>query len=80
MSEVSHTGLGSEEPLSSMAEIQQAILALPEAEYAQVKKWFSDLDWERWDQQIEADADEGALDFFVAEALKAKEDGALREL
>ena len=79
MSEVDHTGLDREEAITRVAEIQQAILVLPEAEYALLRKWLSDLDWERWDRQIQADSDEGALDFLVSEALEAKEDDALQE-
>ena len=80
MSEVDHSGLDREKAISRLAEIQQAILVLPEAEQAQLRDWISDLEWERWDKQIEADADEGALDFLVADALEAKEDGTLQEL
>lgn len=80
MSEVDHSGLDREKAMSRLAEIQQAILVLPEAEQAQLREWFSDLDWERWDKQIEADAHDGRLDFLIAEALEAKEDGTLQEL
>ena len=80
MSEVDHSGLNREKAMSMLAEIQQAILVLPEAEQAQLREWFSELDWEKWDGQIEADANEGALDFLVADALEAKEDGTLQEL
>ena len=52
----------------SITEIQQAILVLPEAEYARLREWISELDWERWDQQLEADADASRLDFLVDEA------------
>ena len=80
MSEVDHSGLDREKAMSRLAEIQQAILVLPEAEQAQLREWFSELDWKRWDKQIEADADEGRLDFLIANALEAKEDGTLQEL
>ena len=53
--------------------IQQAILALPEAEYKQLRQWFSELDWEKWDREIEADSDAGKLDFLIAEANEEKE-------
>ena len=79
-SEVDHTGLDREEAMSGLAGIQQAISVLPEAKYAQLREWFSDLDWEKWDQQVEADAHEGRLDVLIAEALDAKEAGALQEL
>ena len=36
-----------------LQEIQKAILSLPEADYLQLRHWFNELDWEKWDQQIE---------------------------
>lgn len=65
--------------MSSIAEIQQAILKLPESELAQLRHWFNELDWANWDQKIEADSDEGKLDFLVLEAKEAKEQGSLEE-
>ena len=64
----------------SITEIQEAIRGLPETEYAQLRKWISDLDWERWDQQLEADAEAGRLDFLIAEAHEAGERDAFDEL
>ena len=66
--------------MSSVAEIQEAILSLPAEDYAQLRQWFTDLDWAKWDQEIEADDAAGRLDFPVAEALEAKEKGTLQEL
>ena len=60
--------------------IQQAILALPEAEYKQLRQWFSELDWEKWDREIEADSDAGKLDFLIAEDLEEKKKGTLKDL
>ena len=54
--------------MSTFAEIQRAILDLPEADYRQLREWFSDVDWERWDARIKADSEAGALDFLVEEA------------
>ena len=39
--------------MSNITEIQQAILALSEADYVQLRHWFTELDWENWDCQIE---------------------------
>ena len=61
----------------SITEIQEAIRVLPETEYARLRQWISDLDWERWDRQIEADAEAGRLDFLIGEAREAKQRGAL---
>ena len=64
----------------SITEIQEAIRVLPETEYVQLRKWISELDWERWDSQIEADSEAGRLDFLTADAREAREHGALEEL
>lgn len=61
----------------TITDIQKAILDLPENEYAELRKWLSELDWERWDKQIEADSEAGRLDLLVEEAFDAKERGAL---
>ena len=66
--------------MSSITEIQQAILVLPETEYVQLREWISELDWERWDREIEADSEAGRLGFLIAEAREAREHGVLDEL
>lgn len=64
----------------SINEIQEAIRVLPETEYIELRKWISELDWERWDSQIEADSEAGRLGFLIAEAREDRERGALEEL
>ena len=66
--------------MSRIAKIQQLILALPEADYRQLRQWCSELDWEKWDREIEADSGAGKLDFLIAEALEEKEKGTLQDL
>ena len=66
--------------MSDITAIQEAVLALPEDDYARFRSWFSELDWEKWDRQIEEDSEQGKLDFLVAEAQEAKEKGTLRKL
>ena len=66
--------------MTSVPEIQQAILTLDENDYRDLIQWINELDWERWDAQIEEDSESGKLDFLEAEALEAKRDGTLREL
>ncbi len=53
----------------TITDIQKAILDLPETQYAELRKWLSELDWERWDKQIEADSEAGRLDSLLDEAL-----------
>ena len=66
--------------MSSIAEIQEAILSLPSEEYVQLRRWFTELDWEMWDREIEADLEAGRLDSLIAEAVEAQEQGTLQEL
>ncbi len=56
----------------SITDIQEAILDLPETEYTALRKWLSDLDWERWDAQIEADSNAGKLDHLLDDAREAR--------
>ena len=60
--------------------IQAKIESLSQEEYARLRRWFAEKDWERWDKQIEKDSASGKLDFLIEEALSAKENGELREL
>ena len=66
--------------MKTVTEIQQAILELTKSDYAQLSRWLHELDWERWDTEIEQDSRDGKLDFLVAQAAQAKSGGALQEL
>jgi len=66
--------------MSKVEEIKQAIDTLPEEEYIQLRQWFSEKDWQKWDRQIAADSESGKLDFLMQEALEAKAKNKLREL
>ena len=59
--------------MTSVTEIQQAILDLPEADYARLRQWIVEMDWQKWDRQIESDSRDGKLDFLIDKGLKAKE-------
>ena len=65
--------------MSNITRSQQAILSLPETDYLQLRHWFNELDWEKWDRQIEEDSESGKLDFLIADALEAKKKGTLEE-
>ena len=66
--------------MRTVAEIKEAILALSDAEFAELRRWLLDEDWDRWDRQIEEDVKVGRLDGLAAEALEAKARGELRDL
>lgn len=66
--------------MEQLEQLETAVLSLPEEQYLQFRQWFLKRDWERWDRQIEADAEAGKLDFLVQEAIEAKRSSQLRDL
>lgn len=66
--------------MSKVEEIKAAIETLPSTDYAQLRQWFHDKDWQAWDRQIEVNSRTGKLDFLIAEALEEQKKGTLQEL
>ena len=66
--------------MSRVESIQSAILSLSPEEYAQLRQWFVERDWEQWDQQIAEDTESGKLDFLAEEAMTEKAQSQLRDL
>src|SRR6266852_2988838 len=64
--------------MSRVEELQMAIVSLAPEEYARLRQWFAERDWEQWDRQIEEDAQVGKLDFLIEEAMAEKAQGRLR--
>ena len=54
--------------MSTVKEIEAAIVKLKPAEIRAVSKWLDELREELWDDQIEADAKSGKLDKLIAKA------------
>jgi hypothetical protein len=65
--------------MSKVEEIEAAIESLSEEEYFRIRKWFSEKDWEKWDNRIKADSESGKLDFLIKEAIDEKAKGKLKE-
>lgn len=63
-----------------MEQLQKEIEQLSNEDFSQLRRWFAEKDWERWDKQLEADARAGKLDFLVEEAVSAKKNHKLKEL
>jgi hypothetical protein len=55
-------------PMTRVEKIEKAIAALPKDEFATIREWILNLDWEQWDREIEYDAKAGELDFLGKEA------------
>jgi len=66
--------------MTELEEIKEAVKTLNKEEYIQFRQWFSERDWEQWDDQITKDSDSGKLDFLIEDALEAKRNGKLKEM
>jgi hypothetical protein len=66
--------------MSKIDDLKAEIEKLPEQEFAEIFRWLSEKDWERWDKEIEADSRNGSLDFLVDEAREEKAKGTLKDL
>lgn len=66
--------------MSKIDSLKAQIESLPSEEFAEIFRWLSEKDWERWDKEIAADSDAGRLDFLEREAREEKAKGKLRDL
>ena len=66
--------------MSTLEQIEAAILTLPSNELNQLKQWFSDLDYQLWDEQLEQDMSDGKLDMLAQEAINEFNAGQSRKL
>ena len=58
--------------MARVEELEMAVDSLTPEEYNRFRRWFLERDWEKWDQEIEEDAEAGRLDFLVREAAEAR--------
>jgi len=66
--------------MSKLNALKAEIESLPNDEFAEIVRWLSEKDWERWDKEIEADSAAGKLEFLVREVLDEKAKGKLKDL
>jgi hypothetical protein len=66
--------------MTTVEDIERAILQLPPAELDRFRLWFETLDAQRFDERIERDARAGKLDRMADEALADHRAGRTREL
>ena len=55
--------------MSTLEQIEAAILTLPSEEFQRLRQWLSDVDYQRWDEQLEKDIEDGKLDALAEEAI-----------
>jgi len=56
--------------MSSVSEIEEAVLRLAAADLAAFRAWFAEFDAEAWDRRIEDDVASGRLDGLAEEAVE----------
>ena len=66
--------------MMKLEHLQSEINGLADEEFAQLRRWMADRDWQRWDEQLEADVALGKLDFLLDEASEAIKADSLSEL
>jgi hypothetical protein len=64
----------------TLEQIESAILQLSPNEYEKLIQWFADLDYQRWDEQLEKDIADGKLEAFAQEAIAEFEAGNCRTI
>ena len=65
--------------MSRIEEIEAAIDGLPPEEYRRIVQWFRVREQARWDEQMDADASAGKLNFLFDEADSESANALLRE-
>lgn len=58
--------------MTQLEKIKREIQKLSPQDFVVLRKWFAELDWEKWDEELEADAAQGKLDFLIEEARAVK--------
>ena len=66
--------------MSKVEDIQAAVESLSEDEYRRFRTWFSEREWQKWDDRIQRDSELGRLDFLIDEAVEEKAKSQLQDL
>jgi hypothetical protein len=66
--------------MSTLEQIEAAILNLPSHDFQRLRQWLADLDYQQWDEQLEQDIADGKLDALAEEAIAEFNAGHCREI
>lgn len=66
--------------MSTIEQIEAAILTLPPEQFQRLRQWILDIDYQRWDEQLEQDIADGKLEALAEEAIAEFKAGHCREL
>lgn len=56
--------------MNQIKELKSAIESLPNKDFHELREWFFEKEWEKWDKELESDSNSGKLDFLSDEANK----------
>lgn len=62
----------------TLEQIEAAILQLAPEDFQKLLEWFSDFNYQRWDEQLEKDITDGKLDALAQEAIADYQEGLYR--
>ena len=66
--------------MSTIEQIEAAILTLPPEQFQRLRQWILDVDYQHWDKQLEQDIADGKLEALAEEAIAEFKAGHCREL
>lgn len=66
--------------MSKIDELKAGIERLPSEEAAELFRWLSEREWECWNEEIQADSQDGRLDFLALEASEERLRGTLKKI
>ena len=64
--------------MSPIEKLKAEIERLPGDDVAELARWLSERQWERWDTRIKADSRAESLDFLIDEARGEKSEGSIK--
>jgi hypothetical protein len=64
----------------TLNQIEAAILTLSSDEFQRLRQWVLDVDYQRWDEQLEQDIADGKLEALAEEAIAEFKAGHCREI
>ncbi|WYM01779.1 MAG: hypothetical protein HEQ19_21985 [Gloeotrichia echinulata CP02] len=66
--------------MSTIEQIEAAILRLPPEQFQRLRQWILEVDYQRWDEQLEQDIADCKLEALAQEAIAEFKAGHCREL
>lgn len=66
--------------MTTLAQIEQAVMTLTQDDFQKLYRWMRERDHQQWDQQIEEDSYNGALDWLANQAINEYRQGRTRPL